>query len=69
LKTKALKLCDGDTNLTKCIKGKVWDYLQSKYDDEDINELLNVCTYLDPRFKSMYIEDGTSITLATDCLA
>ena len=69
LKTKALKLCDGDTNLTKSIKGKIWDHLQNKYDDVDVNELLNVRTYLDPRFKSMYIEDGVSVTLVIDCLA
>ena len=30
LKIKALKLCDGNTNLTKCIKDKIWDYLQNK---------------------------------------
>ena len=69
LKTKALKVHDGDTNLTKSIKGKIWDYLQNKYDDVDIDELLNVCTYLDPRFKSMYIEDGVSVTLVIDRLA
>ena len=69
LKTKALKLCDGDTNLTKSIKGKIWDHLQNKYDDVDVNELLNVRTYLNPRFKSMYIEDGVSVTLVIDCLA
>ena len=29
-----------------------------KYDDPDINELLNVCTYLDPRFKGPYIDEA-----------
>ena len=50
------------------IRGKLWD-LQSKYNYEGINELLNMCTYLDSRFKSMQIEDGTSITLTISLLA
>ena len=49
------------------IRGKLWD-LQSKYNYEGINELLNMCTYLDSRFKSMQIEDGTSITFGNQRL-
>ena len=69
LKTKVLKVSDSDTNLTKSIKRKVWDYLQNKYDEADIDGLLNVCTYLDPRFKSMYIDDDVDTALVKDCLA
>ena len=69
LKTKVLKVSDSDTNLTKSIKRKVWDYLQNKYDEADIDGLLNVCTYLDPRFKSMYIDDDVDTALVKDRLA
>ena len=43
------------------IKGKILGYLQSKYNDADIDELLSVCTYLDPRFKESYIEGNSAI--------
>ena len=48
LKTKVLKASKDDTDLTKTIKQRVLDNLLEKYDDADIEELLNVCTYLDP---------------------
>ena len=69
LKTEALKVSDSDTNLIKSMKRKIWDYLQNKYNDADIDGLLNVCTYLDPRFKSMYIDDDLDIALVKDRLA
>ena len=55
LKTKALKVFGSDTNLTKSIKRKIWDYLQNKYDDAYIDGLLNVCTYFDPTLMMMWI--------------
>ena len=48
LKTKVLKVSEGDTNLTENIKDKVLGCLQNRYDDADIDELLIVYTYLDP---------------------
>ena len=67
LKTKVLKVCEDDTDLTETIKQRVLDYLLRKYDDPDIDELLNVCTYLDPRFKESYIDEA-DITLVKDRL-
>lgn len=49
LEIKVLKVCEGDTDLIKTIKERSLDYLLKKYDDIDIDELLNVCTYLDSR--------------------
>ena len=45
------------------------DYLLNKYEDSDVDELLNVCTYLDPRFKERYIEGEVDRTLVKNCLA
>ena len=45
------------------------DYLQNNYNDADIDGLLNVCTYFDPRFKSMYIDDDVDTALVNDRLA
>ena len=67
LKSKVLKVCEGDTDLTETIKQRVLNYLLIKYDDPDINELLNVCTYLDPRFKGSYIDEA-DVTLVEDRL-
>ena len=69
LKTKVLKVCEDDTDLTETIKQRVLNYLLRKYDDADIDELLNVCTYLDPRFKVSYIDDEVNIALVKDRLA
>ena len=55
-------MCEGYTDLSETINQWVLDYLLMKYDDPDINELLNVCTYLDPRFKGSYIDEA-DITL------
>ena len=44
------------------------EYLVKRYDDTDIDELLNVCTYLDPRFKGSYIDDLGDISLVKDRL-
>ena len=37
-----------------------------KYINPDIDELLNVYTYLDPRFKGSYIDEA-DVTLVEDC--
>ena len=69
LKSKVLKVCEGDANLTNSFKQRVLDYLLNKYDDNDVDELLNVCTYLDPRFKGVYIENEVDLALVKDRLA
>ena len=51
LKSKVLKVIEDDGDLTNSIKQRVLDYLLRKYDDNDIDELLNISAYLDPRFK------------------
>ena len=70
MKTKVLiKVCESDTDLTKTITQRVLEYLLKKYDDADIDELLNVCTYFDPRFKESYIDGEVKIALVKDRLA
>ena len=50
-------LCESsdDTSLTADIKMKILDYLQAKYSDSITCELLNITSYLDPRFMVSYI--------------
>ncbi|KAK7912807.1 hypothetical protein WMY93_013018 [Mugilogobius chulae] len=43
---------DGDTELTKAVKEGVLKYLNEKYDDHTTNNLLDMATLVDPRFKT-----------------
>ena len=52
--SEALLIGANDTQLTKDIKEQVKAYLEQKYSDPDIEELLDVATFLDPRFKMDY---------------
>ena len=46
---------DEDTTLTTDIKQKVITYLQDKYEDTTLKDLLYTASLLDPRFKIEYI--------------
>ena len=59
LKTSILSEDDDDTDLTKSIKTKAMDYLESKYNDLQTQDILDVATFLDPRFKADYMEAAT----------
>lgn len=48
---------DDDTELTKTIKTGILEYLNEKYDDVITDDLLDIASLLDPRFKTMYIKD------------
>ena len=46
-----------ESELTKNIKQRIFEYMESKYSDPSIQDLLNLCTFLDPRFKFDYIKN------------
>ncbi|XP_039618326.1 E3 SUMO-protein ligase ZBED1-like [Polypterus senegalus] len=48
---------DGDTELTKEIKVGILNYLNEKYDDHTTNNLLDMATLVDPRFKTAYMKE------------
>ncbi|XP_073699819.1 E3 SUMO-protein ligase ZBED1-like [Garra rufa] len=48
---------DGDTELTKAIKEGILKYLNEKYDDHTTNNLLDMATLVDPRFKTAYMNE------------
>ena len=52
-------LCENeeDTTLTADIKRQIITYLQDKYEDTELKELLST-SFLDPRFKTEYIPNG-----------
>ncbi|XP_070814650.1 ADP-ribosylation factor-related protein 1 isoform X1 [Chaetodon trifascialis] len=53
---------EDDTDMTKSLKKKILEYLNSKYEDDVTQELLDVASFLDPRYKTQYIsEDNVPI--------
>lgn len=46
---------DEDTHLTKAIKSSILDYLKTKYKNPEIEELINMATFLDPHFRTEHL--------------
>ncbi|XP_038129439.1 E3 SUMO-protein ligase ZBED1-like [Cyprinodon tularosa] len=57
LRTATLAVTDQDTDLTKEIKSKALHYIEEKYSDPATQELLDIASFLDPRFKTNYISE------------
>ncbi|XP_057183139.1 E3 SUMO-protein ligase ZBED1-like [Triplophysa rosa] len=54
---EVLKHVADDSELTKTIKSTVINYLNEKYGDAPTDDLLNIASLVDPRFKTQYIKD------------
>ena len=57
LKTNILAECSDDTPLTSDIKKSILQYINQKYEPDNIKTLLNLASFLDPRFCTSYIDD------------
>ena len=55
-RSSLLKAKEGDTDLTKTIKAKILRYMTDQYSDPVKDELLDMASLMDPRFRSAYIE-------------
>ena len=69
LKKEVLNISNDDTQLTKDIKTRILSYLEQKYTDVEISELLNLATFLDPRFITEYIPTMIKVSVTKDRLA
>lgn len=49
---------EGETELNKAVKGGVLKYLNEKYDDPATNNILDMATLVDPRFKTTYMREN-----------
>lgn len=58
LNNTILKDDDDDTELTRTIKATIKNNLYTRYRDEEIVQLLEVSSVLDPRFKVKYITEA-----------
>ncbi|KAI7789530.1 putative zinc finger BED domain-containing protein 1-like [Triplophysa rosa] len=56
LKVNILSLNDEDTELTKTMKTSILAYLTDKYQDPTTDDLLDMASLVDPRFKTQYID-------------
>ena len=56
MQEEILSKAEGDTQLALDIKRRVMLYMESKYADPAISNLLGVATFLDPRFRTDYID-------------
>ena len=59
--SKILVEKDDDTNLTKEIKQRIKADLELRYADQDLIHLLEIASFLDPRFKLEYVEGEESL--------
>lgn len=55
IRSSLLKPEDEDTELTKKIKENILHYMTEKYSDPDKDELLDIASLMDPRFRTTYI--------------
>lgn len=55
--TSVVAVQEDDSDLTRSIKSRILGYLQEKYSDPNTQELLNIATPLDPRFKMNYVSE------------
>lgn len=67
LKTEVLAVSTDDTTLTGDIKSRILDYIEAKYSDSRLSGLLDVASFLDPRFMKDYI-DSTDIDVVRERL-
>lgn len=57
LRTSTLAESDNDTDLSKEMKSRALHYIEDKYNDPVTQELLDFTSFLDPRFKTTYIDE------------
>lgn len=59
--TSKLEEGDDDTDMTKEIKERIKVDLELRYLDDDIGQLLELASFLDPRFKLTHVSDRADI--------
>ena len=57
---------DDDSSLTLEIKGRIKADLESRYESSEISLLLDVCSFLDPRFKDTFNSEHLAVLTVLD---
>ncbi|XP_060793244.1 E3 SUMO-protein ligase ZBED1-like [Neoarius graeffei] len=70
--TEVLAVKSDDTDLTKTIKETILEYLNMKYKEDNLDDLLSLASTLDPCFKTCYNDDdqieAISSTVTTELM-
>lgn len=69
LNNTVLPHSDGDTDLTKHMKMTILHYLNDKYSDPATDDLLDMASFVDPRFKDTYITNDRKDYIKTRAAA
>lgn len=54
---------EGDSELTKSIKHTILTYLNEKYSEPSTSDLLDIASFIDPRFRGKYVSSGKLVAL------
>ena len=57
-----------ESKLTKQSSNNMFEYMESKYNDPSIQDILNLCTFLNPRFKFDYIKNNRLYSSTVDVI-
>ncbi|KAF0028001.1 hypothetical protein F2P81_019088 [Scophthalmus maximus] len=66
-KTSLLQPEEEDTELTKTIKGKIMRHPDDKYSDPVKDELLDMSSLVDPRFRTTFIDPDKNLVFIVKC--
>lgn len=69
LNNRVLSSAEDDTELTKHMKRTILQYLNEKYSDPATDDLLDMASLVDPRFKVSYIADDRKDYVKTKAVA
>ena len=66
-----LSPCSEDNHVASSMKQAMMIDLNSRYSSPRISEILDICSFLDPRFKTKYLEnkEGTISLITEECLS
>lgn len=67
-RTQHLHVNEGETELTKEMKTRTMGYLEEKYADPTTDDLLDMATFVDPRFKMQYVKEDKVDAMKTRVL-
>ncbi|KAI2645647.1 E3 SUMO-protein ligase ZBED1 [Labeo rohita] len=69
MNTSILAANEEDSDLTKSIKMKILEYINTKYDNPATQELLDMTSFMDPRFKANYISSDKVSDIRTKVMS
>ena len=70
LKSK-LSPCSSDNHVASSMKQAMMDNLENRYSSPSVSEVLDICSFLDPHFKTRYLENKemTILIITEECLS